>query len=152
MNASRIFYIDALKAFAIVLVVMGHTNVIWEVGGSNSMYLPILSVFHMPLFMALSGYVTNVESFNLAKRAKMLIPFFVFGFAWTAFVQLPIGEFFTSEAKKWLLVSICVVRVFRLPVIDKGYEAKSLYRHGTCANRTDGIAFHVPSNYYRNNN
>ena len=27
MNASRIFYIDALKAIAIVLVVMGHTNV-----------------------------------------------------------------------------------------------------------------------------
>lgn len=114
MNASRIFYIDALKAIAIVLVVMGHTNVIWEVGGSNSMYLPILSVFHMPLFMALSGYVTNVESFNLVKRAKMLIPFFVFGFAWTAFVQLPIGGFFTSEAKYgyWYLYVLFAFFVF----------------------------------------
>ena len=53
--------------------------------------------------------------------------------------------------KIWILVSICVVCVFRLPVIDKGYEAKSLFRHGTCANRTDGVAFYVPSNYYRNN-
>lgn len=114
MNATRIFYIDALKAFAIVLVVMGHTNVIWEVGGSNSMYLPILSVFHMPLFMALSGYVTNVDTFNLAKRAKMLIPFFVFGFAWTAFVQLPIAGFFTSEAKYgyWYLYVLFVFFVF----------------------------------------
>ena len=114
MNASRIFYIDALKAIAIVLVVMGHTNVIWEVGGSNSVYLPILSVFHIPLFMALSGYVTNVETFNLAKRAKMLIPFFVFGFAWTAFVQLPIGGFFTSEAKYgyWYLYVLFAFFVF----------------------------------------
>ena len=37
MMKSRIFFIDALKAFAIVLVVMGHTNIIWEVGGRNSM-------------------------------------------------------------------------------------------------------------------
>lgn len=114
MNASRIFYIDALKAFAIVLVVMGHTNVIWEVGGSNSMYLPILSVFHMPLFMALSGYVTNVESFNLAKRAKMLIPFFVFGFAWIAYQNLPFLGFFTHEAKGgyWYLYVLFVFFVF----------------------------------------
>ena len=114
MMKSRIFFIDALKAFAIVLVVMGHTNIIWEVGGRNSMYLPILSVFHMPLFMALSGYVTKVETFNLVKRAKMLIPFFVFGFAWTAFVQLPIGGFFTSEAKYgyWYLYVLFVFFVF----------------------------------------
>lgn len=114
MMKSRIFFIDALKAFAIVLVVMGHTNIIWEVGGRNSMYLPILSVFHMPLFMALSGYVTNVESFNLAKRAKMLIPFFVFGFAWIAYQHLPFLGFFTHEAKGgyWFLYVLFVFLVF----------------------------------------
>ena len=114
MMKSRIFFIDALKAFAIVLVVMGHTNIIWEVGGGNSMYLPILSVFHMPLFMALSGYVTNVESFNLAKRAKMLIPFFVFGFAWIAYQHLPFLGFFTHEAKGgyWFLYVLFVFLVF----------------------------------------
>lgn len=99
MPAKRIFYIDALKAFAIVLVVMGHTHELWEVEGRESFYLPILSIFHMPLFMALSGYVTNVEKFQLGKRAKMLIPFFVFGFAWTAYNQLPFLGFFEHEAK-----------------------------------------------------
>lgn len=114
MMKSRIFFIDALKAFAIVLVVMGHTNIIWEVGGGNSMYLPILSVFHMPLFMALSGYVTNVESFNLAKRAKMLIPFFVFGFAWMTYQHLPFLGFFTHEAKAgyWFLYVLFVFFLF----------------------------------------
>lgn len=99
MPTKRIFYIDALKAFAIVLVVMGHTHELWEVEGRESFYLPILSIFHMPLFMALSGYVTNVEKFQLGKRAKMLIPFFVFGFAWTAYNQLPFLGFFEHEAK-----------------------------------------------------
>lgn len=52
---SRIFFIDALKALAIVLVVMGHTNGLWEVDGKASLYFPMLSVFHMPLFMALKN-------------------------------------------------------------------------------------------------
>lgn len=113
-NSSRIFYIDALKAFAIVLVVMGHTIGLWEVGGKCSFYLPILSVFHMPLFMALSGYVTNVETFQLKKRAKMLIPFFVFGFAWGLYKQMPFLGFFVHEAKwgYWFLYVLFVFFVF----------------------------------------
>lgn len=99
MPTNRIFYIDALKAFAIVLVVMGHTHDLWEMNGGESFYSFILSVFHMPLFMALSGYVTNVEKFQLANRAKMLIPFFVFGFSWIAYNQLSFIGFFEHEAK-----------------------------------------------------
>lgn len=114
MPTKRIFYIDALKAFAIVLVVMGHTRDLWDVGGRESFYLPILSIFHMPLFMALSGYVTNVEKFQLGKRAKMLIPFFVFGFAWTAYNQLPFLGFFEHEAKYgyWFLYVLFMFFVF----------------------------------------
>lgn len=114
MKAERIFYIDALKAFAIILVVMGHTNQLWEVGDKTSFYSPILSAFHMPLFMSLSGYVTNFEKFQLAKRAKMLIPFFVFGFAWTAYNQLPFIGFFEHEAKYgyWFLYVLFVFFAF----------------------------------------
>lgn len=93
MSSSRIFYIDALKAFAIVLVVMGHMSHLWTNENSQSIYLPILSAFHMPLFMALSGYVTNVDTFKIAKKAKLLIPFFVFGLAWTAYQQTAIRIF-----------------------------------------------------------
>lgn len=114
MSSSRIFYIDALKAFAIVLVVMGHMSYLWTSPEHPSLYLPILSAFHMSLFMALSGYVTNVETFSLAKRAKMLIPFFVFGLAWTAYNQLSFWGFFENEAKYgyWFLYVLFMFCLF----------------------------------------
>ena len=88
MPTTRIFYLEALKAFAMLLVVMGHIDYLWSNHGVATIYLPILLVFHMPLFMALSGYVTNVEKFKLAKRAKLLIPFFVFGFVLWPLIML----------------------------------------------------------------
>lgn len=114
MSSSRIFYIDALKAFAIVLVVMGHMSHLWTNENSQSIYLPILSAFHMPLFMSLSGYVTNVDTFKIAKKAKLLIPFFVFGLAWTAYQQLPLLGFFEHEAKAgyWFLYVLFMFFVF----------------------------------------
>lgn len=115
MATHRIFYIDALKAFAIVLVVMGHLSpYIWETGDSHSLYLPILSAFHMPLFMAMSGYVTNVEKFQLEKKAKMLIPFFVFGLAWVAYNHYSFLAFFEHEAKGgyWFLYVLFMFYLF----------------------------------------
>lgn len=119
-SSSRIFYIDALKAFAIVLVVIGHMSYLWTSPEHSSLYLPILSAFHMPLFMALSGYVTNVETFKLAKRAKLLIPFFVFGLAWTAYNQLPFLGFLENEAKYgyWFLYVLFMFCLF-LAIIRK---------------------------------
>ena len=114
MNTQRIFYIDALKAFAIVLVVMGHMSYVWTTDDHESFYSEILSVFHMPLFMALSGYVTNVETFQIKKRAKMLIPFFAFGMIWTIVNQLSFIGFFEHEAKYgyWFLYALFMYFVF----------------------------------------
>lgn len=104
MPTTRIFYLDALKAFAMLLVVMGHIDYLWSNHGVATIYLPILLVFHMPLFMALSGYVTNVEKFKLAKRAKLLIPFFVFGFVFMAINHVTFLELIRPEAKfGWFL-------------------------------------------------
>lgn len=61
---SRIEYIDAMKGFAILLVVLGHIGI----GYYNANVYPeqsyifytiynIVYAFHMPLFMSLSGYV-----------------------------------------------------------------------------------------------
>ena len=114
MNTQRIFYIDALKAFAIVLVVMGHMSFVWTTDIHESLYTTILSVFHMPLFMALSGYVSNVEKFQVGKKAKLLIPFFAFGMIWTIVNQLPFVGFFEHEAKYgyWFLYVLFMFFVF----------------------------------------
>ena len=54
--SQRLLYIDALKGFTILLVVLGHVlQVRYDI--DNLLYRYIHS-FHMPLFMFLSGYVS----------------------------------------------------------------------------------------------
>ena len=114
MNSKRIFYIDALKAFAIVLVVMGHMSFVWTTNTHKPLYPNILSIFHMPLFMALSGYVLNADKFQMSKKAKLLIPFFAFGMIWTIVNQLSFFGFFEHEAKYgyWFLYVLFMFFVF----------------------------------------
>lgn len=52
MNRNRLFYLDAARGFAILLVVLGHT---WE----TEDLLPVLIYsFHVPLFFMISGILT----------------------------------------------------------------------------------------------
>lgn len=108
----RLFYLDALKAVAIILVVVGHLPSYCYFGWHDnpSLLLPIVSAFHMPLFMMVSGYLTNVDRLNVGRRAKILIPFFVFGFLYAFFTSQTIGDFFSHEAKLgyWYLYVLVV--------------------------------------------
>ena len=65
MSAKRLDYIDAAKAIAIILVIIGHSNwlsAIPRVGG-------MIYSFHMPLFFIISGFFWKyTESASLHKR------------------------------------------------------------------------------------
>lgn len=52
----RINYIDRMKGMAIFLVVMGHVY-FFAFEQSGSVWFDVISSFHMPLFMFLSGLV-----------------------------------------------------------------------------------------------
>lgn len=93
----RLFFIDALKAFAIILVVLGHLSQFSPL--QDHIYGRIVTIFHMPLFMAVSGYVTNPERIHIHKRMRLLIPFLVFGLGWTFLNNGTIFGFLTDEAK-----------------------------------------------------
>lgn len=55
---NRIEFIDRLKGFAIILVIVGHIIQFNDInGGSNNTLFKIIYSFHMPLFFILSGYV-----------------------------------------------------------------------------------------------
>lgn len=54
----RINYIDRLKGFAILLVVMGHVSLFSFRGNDNAVF-GVIQSFHMPLFMFLSGIVVS---------------------------------------------------------------------------------------------
>lgn len=81
-RTDRIYWIDALRAMAIIFVVIGHTP---GIQGYNNIVKYIYS-FHIPLFFLISGLLFNSkavgEGFSsfLQKQARgLLIPYFVWG-------------------------------------------------------------------------
>lgn len=140
MEKTRIFYIDALKTFAILAVISGHLPFYcyygWNLEPNPSSLTAFVSLFHMPLFMLLSGLVTNVQRFSLVKKTKLLIPFFVFGllFSYTMGSGNAI-YFMINEAKAgywflWVLplyfVLLYVIRKLHLPFIGGAFVVQAL--------------------------
>ena len=131
MEKTRIFCIDALKAFAILAVITGHLPSYcyygWSIEPNPSSLAAFVGLFHMPLFMLLSGLVTNVQRFSLVKKTKLLIPFFVFGLLFTYTMGSGNAIYFmTNEAKGgywflWVLLLyfllLHVIRKSHLPFI-----------------------------------
>jgi len=80
----RIGIIDALKGYAIILVILGHVIGFTELNNFKSNFLFILIYsFHMPFLLALSGYLVYGKSINpawafIAKKFKgLFIPYLV---------------------------------------------------------------------------
>ena len=74
-QAARIEYIDLLRSFGIVVMIMGHV-------GFSSFFDKWIHIFHMPIFFIISGYFYKPVSFSvmLKKRAKtLLVPYLCFG-------------------------------------------------------------------------
>lgn len=94
----RIDYIDALKGFAILLVVMGHVLAgyypSWkdalDANAQGMILWRIIYSFHMPLFMFCSGFVfyktkdffslKNTTSLISKRFNGLIVPYFVMGF------------------------------------------------------------------------
>lgn len=83
MTANRILWVDALKSFAIIIVVLGHC--LQEIDATSILYKYIYA-FHMPLFMTISGYCSYKPSVfftNIGKRFfQLVIPFFAWPMVW----------------------------------------------------------------------
>ena len=114
MGKQRLFYVDALRGFAILLVIIGHLPLCFYKDVDVSPLHHLVYVFHMPLFMMISGWVLNFESFSLGKRFKVLIPFFFFGILFSSLVGFSISEFLENEAKcgYWFLWAISIFFLF----------------------------------------
>ena len=88
-NKSRIAQIDYLRGFAIFLVVLGHSIIVFpinlhEVAWCRLVYNTIYS-FHMPLFFAISGFCYSIKGtykdYILTKAKRLIIPFLFFALA-----------------------------------------------------------------------
>lgn len=87
-SSERIMWIDALRGFAILLVVVGHILLMryWPDGDLVKKYI---YSFHMPLFMLISGFFAKKTLKFISFRAmgdylkrkafQLMMPFCVFG-------------------------------------------------------------------------
>lgn len=111
MPKQRIFYIDAIKAIAIVLMITIHVPQHWHF--EECFWGPLADIFCMKVFFLLSGYTTNLNKFDITKRLKLLIPMFIIGIPCTIFYSKSISTFFTSMDKNgyWFLWVMAVYGV-----------------------------------------
>lgn len=115
----RLLYIDQLKGFAILLVVIGHVSLFC--GGSDGVIYDCICLFHMPLFFLLSGLVTRqIEegkvSYLLKKMRVILIPFVAWGGLMTMFRNETLFEFLTDFMKGgyWFLWVLFEFYIFHI--------------------------------------
>lgn len=73
----RNIYIDALKGFAIILVVIGHVIQKNFVDFDEKLIFRLIYSFHMPLFMFLSGCVAKTHNEKVLKKTfvRLVLPF-----------------------------------------------------------------------------
>lgn len=77
LNSKRIDWIDIYKGLAIILVVIGH---------SGSPLTRIITLFHMPAFIFISGFTFNFSKYSkiqdlvYEKFKRLIIPYFSFAF------------------------------------------------------------------------
>jgi fucose 4-O-acetylase-like acetyltransferase len=79
MSKTRIEYFDAIKAFAIFLVVYGHTLQYLDKLQTGKCLHDFIYSFHMPLFMVVSGYFAsslqnNIYPFITKKLRQLILP------------------------------------------------------------------------------
>lgn len=72
----RDFAFDIAKGLAILLMLIGHTDI------ENAFFNKVINSFHMPLFFILAGYFTHIKEGELVNDIKkcfkrLLLPYFV---------------------------------------------------------------------------
>lgn len=103
--------LDGCKFFLVCLVTLGHAiePSRYDVGISGYMYSCIY-LFHMPLFVILSGYFTNNQNTSLTKFRRQslglletycLITIFII-----AFITKDITDFISPKLSSWYLLSL----------------------------------------------
>ena len=94
MEKSRYIWLDSLRGFAIIMVILGHViGGLGNVGGGENYWLrQVIYSFHMPLMFLISGFVTkkycfdcdNVTKYFLSMIKKIFlglyIPYLIWGY------------------------------------------------------------------------
>lgn len=125
----RLGYVDFCRGVAILLVVMGHMIQFNGIPNSNPVFEAIYA-FHMPLFFAISGYITHKVTritcgrqyltFLKKKTISILIPYFVwlllaghyfFAERWEALSSYDVWQSVVGWSGLWFLKTLFIILV-----------------------------------------
>lgn len=116
----RIYALDNVKGFLILLVVLGHCIQFTTAGFDKVLLFRIIYSFHMPLFMWVSGYV-NYREYNgglgiLKRRAiQLALPFLSWTLLNAFFAQNPhyiIDVFYDPTMSVWFVWDLFLIICF----------------------------------------
>lgn len=106
--------IDNLKGVLIFLVVLGHTlySYIYVNNVTNLKIVNFIYIFHMPLFMMISGYLTS-KNVTKDKIIKLLLLFLFMNFSFTIYDYIYNNEFnfFLINYSSWYVLLIAIYRL-----------------------------------------
>lgn len=118
----RLLYLDMMKGFAMILVVMGHVMLFaFHIDSSRPFQF---IYFHMPLFFYISGYLAykQVDSVKelgnriLHRGVILLAPYVMFCTMYSLFVELPnlCSSLLSGRNGYWFLYDLFVISAFFL--------------------------------------
>ncbi|WP_072530991.1 acyltransferase family protein [Bacteroides ilei] len=131
---NRILYIDKLKGFAILLVVMGHLTDKSMVNEGSILNAIIFSI-HMPLFMFLSGifaFNRNITFKNLLYKRflRLLMPYLFIGGGYVLMKDFGLQSALKSIGGYWFLPTLflCTMSGYLIVTLNKYiYKKQGLY-------------------------
>lgn len=90
---TRLNKLDNIKGILILLVVLGHLfeavphSLRWHGGGIWSYFYGAISIFHMPAFVFISGYLSSQKKSAVDAFRELFLLYWVAHIAWTFFLQ-----------------------------------------------------------------
>lgn len=116
----RLTYLDQMKGVAILFVVIGHV-LLFSLGNTDKLVFSMLTIFHMPVFFFISGFLAYKVLPNMKavgnrlwqKGHALLFPYIVFAglyclFSGKDYVKLLMG----GGAEYWFLWTLFILSVF----------------------------------------
>ena len=111
----RIYLFDNLKVFLIFSVVLGHLLEYTLTGIDREVY-SVIYMFHMPLFIFISGYLSKFSVSRLLN--KIIYPYVIFQVILSLLFQKEFLEFLNPTWVMWYMLAM-IVWTLIIPIIDR---------------------------------
>lgn len=123
MEKQREYLFDNLKGMLIILVVFGHFIEIYITKDNKIRYIyEFIYIFHMPLFIFISGYFSKkIDGIRKKSINNLLIPYIILNFLYYTYSYLIEGNhkinFFYPGFTLWYILSLFFWRFFLKDII-----------------------------------